>query len=91
MANVARWHDIECSNCGNKDLFGSTSTYRWHPTGGTSKGLETIRCLKCLTVVSPADQERQVRRENLKRQMDELDAENTEKQPMLMGKKSPRS
>ena len=72
MAEIPRWHDIVCA-CGEKDQFVSTSSYRWHPSGGTSKGLEVIRCLKCGSVVDPAAMERQQRRQSLQRQLSELD------------------
>ncbi len=42
---LPKWHDITCE-CGST-RFQDTFAFRWHPTGGTSKADEQVRCIEC--------------------------------------------
>lgn len=53
----ARWSNVACE-CGS-EFYIEAFTYRVHPSHGTSRGPEEIRCLKCQKMVDPQTNRRE--------------------------------
>lgn len=91
-SNLPRWHEIICE-CGSAQ-FEAVFTYRWHPTGGTSRGDEIERCVKCHEPVNARRAMQLVRKRQLQsemRQLNELIGEEAPSDQVLTPEKNASS
>lgn len=79
MADLPKWRDMACQ-CGGL-WFMEVHTYRWHPTGGTSKGETQQRCVQCGELTNPQQARALHRRQQLEAELAGLQEQLSETEP----------
>jgi len=82
MAEIARWHDLQCNHCKGEE-FTKVFKLRRHSNGGTSEGNPGYRCVSCNKTVDMGAMWRQYQREQNKRRIAAMEQEMMEEDSIM--------
>lgn len=71
MSELSRWTILACTNC-QATQFTEIWQLKHHPTGGTTKESQGMRCLACGSATDVQQMWRGIERKRLKAEMDRL-------------------